>query len=90
MAVKGGRIGLRVCWPRELTSDPFSMTIYRDRAGRYFASFVVSIEVAETRLNPTGQVTGLDVGLKMFATTEDERRDISNPRYLRQAQKALV
>ncbi len=90
VAVKGGRIGLRVIWSRELSSEPSSVTIYRDHCGRYFASFVVSIEVPETRLNPTGQVTGLDVGLKMFATTEDEESDISNPLYLREAQKAPV
>lgn len=90
VAVKEGRIALRVIWSRELPSDPSSVTIYRDSAGRYFASFVVRIEVPALRENPTGQVTGLDVGLKMFATTEDERRDIANPRYLRQAQKALV
>ncbi|MDA8393193.1 MAG: transposase [Actinomycetota bacterium] len=90
VAVGGGRISLVVVWSRPLPTSPTSMTIYRDRAGQYWASFVVEVEVPDIAENPTWRSTGLDVGLTTFATTEDERHDITNPRHGRAAAKALA
>ncbi|HVB00375.1 MAG TPA: transposase [Acidimicrobiales bacterium] len=90
VAVAGGRTELRVVWSRPLPSQPASVTISRDPVGCYFASFVVRIDVPEERLCPTGQTTGPDVGLTSFATTEHAQHDIENPRYARQAAKALA
>jgi putative transposase len=88
VAVAGGRIDLRVVWSRSLPSMPKSVTVYRDAAGHWWASFVVRIEAGETP--STGIATGLDVGLTTFATTEFADADIPNPRYARRAAKALA
>jgi len=90
VAVAGGRIGLRVVWSRPLPSSPTSVTIYRDPAGRWWASFVVQAGVVEGPVHPDARATGLDVGLSRFATTEDPGTDIENPRYARRAAKALA
>ena len=90
IAVGGGRTALRVVWSRELASVPASVTVYRDRCGHYWASFVCRIEVPEVRVRSTGSSTGLDVGLTTFATVEDAEHDVQNPRYLRHAQRALA
>ncbi|MGH8142343.1 MAG: RNA-guided endonuclease InsQ/TnpB family protein [Steroidobacteraceae bacterium] len=90
LAVAGGRIGLRVVWSRPLPSVPTSVSVYRDRAGHYWASFVVRVEVPEAPLAPTGRASGLDVGLSTFATAEDPGADVPNPRYARAAAKALA
>lgn len=88
VAVAGGRIKLRVVWSRDLPSEPKSVTVYRDAAGRWFASFVVRIEPEERE--PTGRTTGVDVGLTTFATTVDPDHDIPNPRFARRAARELA
>lgn len=88
VAVAGGRVRLRVVWSRPLPSPPTSVTVYRDAAGRWWASFVVRVEADVAGLS--GQVTGLDVGLTTFATTEFADADVANPRFARAAAKALA
>ena len=83
-----GRLPLRVVWSRPLPSVPSTVTVYRDRAGRWWASFVVRREVPDHGVVTAGVGTGLDVGLSVFATTEDPSTDVPNPRYARQAAKA--
>jgi putative transposase len=56
------------------------VTVIRDAAGRYFASFV--IETAPAALPETGPVIGIDLGLKHFAVLSDGRK-IASPRFLR-------
>jgi putative transposase len=90
VAVAGGRIGLRAVWSRPLPSMPTSVTVYRDRAGRWWASFVCRIEVPDAPVAPTGRATGLDVGLRTFAATEDPDTDVANPRFAKEAAKALA
>ncbi|MGH9063259.1 MAG: RNA-guided endonuclease InsQ/TnpB family protein [Acidimicrobiales bacterium] len=90
LAVAGGRIPLRVVWSRPLPSVPTSVSVYRDPAGRWWASFVVRIEVPDAAVGSSGRSTGLDVGLSTFATTEDPESDVANPRCARAAAKALA
>ncbi len=90
VATAEGRLPLRVVWSRPLPSTPTSVTIYRDRGGRYWASFVVRVEVPLAPVAATGRATGLDVGLSTFATTEDPAHDIENPRFARRAARALA
>jgi putative transposase len=66
------------------------VTVYRDAARRWWASFVVRIEVPAQPLPLTGRVTGLDLGLDTFATVEDSAHDIPNPRLARARAKALA
>ena len=62
------------------------MTVIKDAAGRYFASFVV--ETADEPLLDSPNEIGIDLGLTHFAVTSDGRK-IANPRILRRAAKKL-
>jgi putative transposase len=75
-----------VRWSRPLPSQPSSVTVIRDRAGRYFASFVVDIETDP--LPDTDLVTGIDLGLTHFAVLANGTK-ISSHRFLRRAEKHL-
>ncbi|MFI7701080.1 RNA-guided endonuclease InsQ/TnpB family protein [Nonomuraea sp. NPDC049480] len=81
---KIGDIAVR--WSRPLPSDPSSVTVIKDAAGRYFASFVV--EVTERPLPRIEAETGIDLGLGHFAVLADGRK-IDSPRFLRRAEKKL-
>jgi putative transposase len=88
VAVRAGRTDLRVVWSRDVPTAPKSVTVHRDAAGRWWASFVVRVEAED--IGVTKESTGLDVGLTTFATTEFPGADVSNPRFARQAAKALA
>ena len=75
-----------VRWSRPLPSGPSSVTVIKDPAGRYFASFVIE---AEPGILPEAEpVVGLDLGLTSFAVLSDGR-NITAPRFLRRADKKL-
>jgi putative transposase len=75
-----------VRWSRPLPSEPSSVTVIKDPAGRYFASFV--IEAKPGILLEAEPVVGLDLGLTSFAVLSDGRK-ITAPRFLRRAKKKL-
>jgi putative transposase len=75
-----------VRWSRPLPSEPSSVTVIRDSAGRYFASFVVETEPG--CLPPVESVTGVDLGLRHFAVLSDGRK-ITAPQFPRRAEKNL-
>jgi putative transposase len=75
-----------VRWSRPLPSQPSSVTVIRDRAGRYFASFVV--ETGPGTLAEAESVIGIDLGLHHFAVLSDGRK-IKSPRFLRRAETKL-
>jgi putative transposase len=75
-----------VRWSRPLPSGPSSVTVIKDSAERYFASFVV--ETGQCALPETGPVIGIDLGLGHFAVLSDGRK-ITAPRFLRRAEKLL-
>jgi putative transposase len=75
-----------VRWSRPLPSQLSSVTVIRDSAGRYFASFV--IQTGPGALPETQPVIGIDLGLKHFAVLSDGRK-ITCPRFLRRAEKKL-
>jgi putative transposase len=77
---------VRVKWSRALPSIPSTVTVIKDAAGRYFASFVVHTE-PETLPEATPHV-GIDLGLGHFAVLSDGRK-IDAPRFLRRAEKKL-
>ena len=72
---KIGHIPMKVSRP--LPSQPSSVTIIKDCAGRYFASFVV--EVPEIIPPPTEFSVGIDLGLTHFAILSNGEK-IENPR----------
>jgi len=75
-----------VRWSRPLPSEPSSVTVIRDSAGRYFASFVV--QTGPRSLPAVEPVVGIDLGLTHFAVLSDGRK-ISAPRFLRRAEQLL-
>ncbi|GAA4914053.1 RNA-guided endonuclease InsQ/TnpB family protein [Streptomonospora salina] len=78
---------VRVTWSRALPSVPSSVTVVKDAAGRYFASFVVETGRDETLPETTGEV-GIDLGLGHFAVLSDGTK-VDSPRFLRRAEKKL-
>ncbi|MEU1710693.1 RNA-guided endonuclease TnpB family protein [Streptomyces sp. NPDC005706] len=78
---------LRVKWSRTLPSTPSTVTVVKDSAGRYFASFVVETGTLEV-LPETTPALGIDLGLGHFAVLSDGRK-IDSPRFLRRAEKRL-
>jgi putative transposase len=73
---KIGRIKTK--WSRPLPSEPSSVTVIKDRAGRYFLSFVVEIQL---EIKPaSNQAIGIDLGLKTFAALSNGER-ASSPDY---------
>jgi putative transposase len=77
---------VKVRWSRELPSEPSSVTVSLDGAGRYHASFVV--EIAEAPLPSADTAVGVDLGLSSFAALSTGEK-VDNPRWLRQRDKAL-
>lgn len=60
---------IKVQWSRELPSEPSSVTIIKDASGRYFASFVVDVEL--DLLPWSNAAIGIDLGITTFATLDD-------------------
>ncbi|MET8776650.1 transposase [Nocardia sp. NPDC004654] len=81
---KIGDVSVR--WSRGLPSEASSVTIVKDSAGRYFASFVVATD--DQPLPPTDGEVGIDLGLSTFAVLSNGKR-IDSPRFLRQAERRL-
>jgi putative transposase len=75
-----------VRWSRNLPSMPSSVTVIKDSASRYFASFVIQTEPQP--LPKTDSMSGIDLGLSHFAVLSDGRK-IASPRFLRRAEKKL-
>jgi putative transposase len=81
---KIGDVAVR--WSRDLPAAPTSVTVIRDAAGRYFASFVV-----QTAGEPLPQVeseVGIDLGLTHFAVLSDGTK-VTSPTFLRRAHRKL-
>jgi putative transposase len=81
---KIGRIAVR--WSRPLEGTPKTVTINQEADG-WYACFSCT-EVPTQPLGPTGQETGIDVGLTSFATLADGTM-IHNPRCYRKAEAYL-
>ena len=81
---KIGDVAVR--WSRPLPAEPSSVTVIKDSAGRYFASFVIQAKSQEPR--ETESVLGIDLGLAHFAVLSDGRK-IASPQFLRRAEKKL-
>ncbi|MFE1961910.1 RNA-guided endonuclease InsQ/TnpB family protein [Streptomyces sp. NPDC059479] len=78
---------VRVKWSRVLPCVPSTVTVVKDAAGRYFASFVVETDPDEALPGTDAQV-GIDLGLSHFAVLSDGTK-IDAPRFLRRAEKKL-
>ncbi|HEV2237123.1 MAG TPA: transposase [Ktedonobacterales bacterium] len=82
---KVGRI--KVHWSRPLKGTPKTVTISREADGWYVA--VSCTEVPTEPLPPTGQETGLDLGLETFGTLADGTM-LHSPRCYHRAERYLA
>ncbi len=78
---------VKIIWSRPLGSKPSSLTIIKDSAGRYFASFVV--ETCAEYLPKTGNSIGMDLGISTFATLSNGDK-IFAPKPLKQNLEKLA
>lgn len=69
---------LAIRWSRALPSEPTTVTVSKDAAGRYFVSYLC--EFAPETLPVTPKIVGIDLGLKDLFVTSDGHR-IGNPRH---------
>jgi putative transposase len=81
---KIGRIAVR--WSRPLAGTPKTVTISREADGWYVCFSCADVPVQP--LPPTGQETGIDLGIEAFATLSDGTR-IFSPGWYRQAERRL-
>ncbi|WP_405905233.1 RNA-guided endonuclease TnpB family protein [Streptomyces sp. NBC_00828] len=81
---------VKVKWSRTLPTTPTSVTVIKDAAGRYFASFVIDTDpdADAARMPDTDQSVGIDLGLTHFAVLSDGTK-IDSPKFLRRAEKKL-
>lgn len=85
--LKLAKIGeVKVVWSRPLPTEPTSVTIIKDSAGRYFASFVVEIEPEALSKNDSS--VGIDLGITTFATL-DSGEKIKAPKPLKKQLRRL-
>jgi putative transposase len=83
-SIKGNKVylakigKLKTFWSRPLPSEPSSVTVIKDRANRYFLSFVVEV-LPEIRpaIYPS---VGIDLGIKTFAVLSTGEK-IESPDY---------
>jgi len=97
-SLKGSKVYLakigtiKTKWSRALPSEPSSVTVIKDRAGRYFLSFVVELEPVIEPALPVA--VGIDLGIKTFATLSTGEK-VQGPDYsdlnrqIRRAQRVL-
>jgi putative transposase len=69
---------LQPIWSRDLPSEPSSVTVIKDCAGRYFLSFVVEIE--PVAIEAKNRSIGIDLGVATFAVMSNGERAIA-PNY---------
>ncbi|WP_258401884.1 RNA-guided endonuclease InsQ/TnpB family protein [Micromonospora noduli] len=77
---------VQVRWSRTLPAMPTSVTVIRDAAGRYFASFVV--QSTHEPLPSAASEVGIDLGLTHFAVMSDGTK-VTAPKFLRRAARKL-
>jgi putative transposase len=82
---KIGRIGVR--WSRPIDGTPKTVTISREANGWHVCFSCADVPIHP--LPPTGQETGIDLGLESFATLSTGER-IFHPGWYRQAERRLM
>lgn len=71
---------------REIKGDVFRTTICKTKTAKYFV--LLTVKTFETPLIKTGQVIGIDLGIKNFATLSDGQV-ISNPHFTDKMSKKI-
>lgn len=69
---------LKIRWSRELPCEPSTVTISKDRAGRYFASILCEFEPKKLPVTP--KMVGIDLGITHIFTRDDGQK-VENPKH---------
>ncbi|WP_252177565.1 transposase [Endozoicomonas sp. 4G] len=78
---------LNIRWSRGLSSEPSSITIIKDRAGRYFVSILCEFEAKPMPIS--NKTVGIDLGLNdLFITSDGEKS--GNPRHTKRYEIKLA
>lgn len=78
---------LNVCWSRELPSEPTTITISKDSAGRYFVSCLCRFEPKSLPISKN--TVGIDLGLKDLVITSNGFKS-GNPRFTKRYANKLA
>ncbi len=78
---------LNIRWSRELSSEPSSITISKDRAGRYFVSILCEFEAKPMPVS--NKTVGIDLGLTDLFITSDGKKS-GNPPHTRRYERKLA
>jgi putative transposase len=80
---------LAIIWSRPLPdgAKPSSVTVTRDKVGRYFVSILIEEEIGTLPI--TTKTVGIDLGLKSFLVTSDGEMT-ANPKYYACDEKMLA
>ena len=81
------KVPLPIRWSRPLASAPSSITISRDRAGRYFISCLCDFTPKALPIIPN--TVGIDLGLTDLFITQDGQKS-GNPRHLKRYEAKLA
>jgi len=69
---------LRIRWSRALPCEPSTVTLSKDRVGRYFASLLCEFE--PEKLPVTANIVGIDLGITHLFTRDDGQKE-QNPKH---------
>ncbi|MFE2984805.1 RNA-guided endonuclease InsQ/TnpB family protein [Streptomyces sp. NPDC059262] len=83
-----GQIALRVVWSRDLPAEPSSVRLYQDSTEAWYASSVVPAKTEH--LPETGEVIGIDGGVRETATTTSDDHDLVHAQHGRAAAQRLA
>ncbi|NFF77353.1 IS200/IS605 family element transposase accessory protein TnpB [Clostridium sporogenes] len=79
---------IRIAYSRQYQGRIVSSTLSRDTDGKYYIS-LCCVDIPQEDKNKTSLVVGIDLGIKEFATTSDNKV-ISNPKYYRKYEDKLI
>lgn len=80
-------LDVRWSFPGGIPGEPSSITISKDRAGRYFVSMLCEVEIEKLPVSP--RTVGVDLGLTdLFVTSDGEKS--GNPRHLKRHERQLA
>lgn len=82
-----GKVKCRISRPVE--GRIINATVSKTPSGKYFVSLCCELEEDIPKLQPTGAVVGLDMGIKTFAVSSDGT-EYQNHKYLSQSEKKLA
>ena len=87
--IKLPKLGLVKCRvSKHVEGRILSATISQNPSGKYFVS-VCCTDIESKSLASTGEIVGIDLGIKDFAITSDGEV-IENPKYLQKSEKKLA